>query len=89
MDTHAPTARDLADQHDRDLAAILIVRPRDRTQLLDALAAAGNLAAVALRVLEWVDELLLPREADDLHLALELQAQVAIASTTDMPNTPT
>lgn len=74
---------ELADGHTRDLAAILIVRPEGRTKILEALAADGSATDVTLRVLEWVDELLLPREADDLHTALELQARVALATTRD------
>lgn len=71
---------ELADGHDRDLAAILIVRPQLRTTTIVALAA--DAGPVLLRVLEWVDELLLSRDADDLHAQLELQAQVALATTT-------
>lgn len=69
----------LADGHDRDLAAILTVRAQLRTTIVDALAA--DAGAVLLRVLEWVDELLLSRDADDLHAQIELQAQVALATT--------
>lgn len=69
------------DSHERDLAAILIVRPQLRPTIVDALAEDGSLPAVAGHILGWIDELLLPREADDLHAALELQAQVALATT--------
>lgn len=71
----------LAEGHERDLAAILIVRPHLRPTIIDALAEEGSLPAVARNVLAWVDELLLPREADELHTQLELQAIVALGTT--------
>lgn len=70
------------DGRTRDLAAILIVRPQLRPTLLHALAE-DDAAAVTLRILAWVDELLLPREADELHTQLELQAEVALGTTLD------
>lgn len=69
--------------HSSDLVAILIVRPHLRDGLLATLAASDGLVDIVHRVLRWVDELMMPRDADDLRLSLELQAQVALATTRD------
>lgn len=72
-----------AEAHERDLAAILMVRPKYRTTLLKALAESGGLADVTEHMLRWIDEMFLCPELDELRLQLLLQSEVALAITPD------
>ncbi len=61
-----------------DVAAILIARPMLRRAMLDELPPDVD---VMLRVLGWVDELVLQDGCDDLMIDIECRAQVAMATT--------
>jgi hypothetical protein len=76
---------ELMNDRAHDIAAVLITRPAQRVELLEHLCNAGadseTVALITQKVLEWTDELLLPREADSIRRDLETRAEVAVSVT--------
>ncbi len=70
---------ELMNDRAHDIAAVLITRPAQH--LCNTGADAETVALITQKILEWTDELLLPREADSIRLDLETRAEVAVSVT--------